>query len=59
MKTFKQFVVEESPVAVNNVGGGSIAGTGVGPQGEPGGRKAILNKMLRRKKIDVGVKVRT
>ena len=37
MKTFKQFVSrmnEEAPA--NAVGSGNIAGTGVGPQGEPG-----------------------
>lgn len=25
-----------APVAVNNVGGGNVEGTGVGPNGEPG-----------------------
>lgn len=41
MKTFKQFLEEDGEGAVssapaNNVGGGAIAGVGVGPQGEPG-----------------------
>lgn len=59
MKTFKQFLLvkEESPVPVNAAGTGSIAGIGVGPQGEPGGRKSIMNKMIRRKTPNVGSKV--
>jgi hypothetical protein len=59
MKTFKQFlqVKEEGPVAVNSAGSGSYAGIGVGAQGEPGGRKAIMNRMIRRKKPNVGSKV--
>lgn len=44
-------------VAVNNVGGGQVAGTGVGPQGEPGGKQARLLKMLKRKKPSVGPKI--
>jgi hypothetical protein len=42
MKTFKQFLDEDGAAAgigsapANNVGGGAIAGVGVGPQGEPG-----------------------
>ena len=36
--------MEDAPV--NNVGDGKVAGLGVGPQGEPGGRKFILNKKL-------------
>jgi hypothetical protein len=37
MKTFKKFRKEDAPV--NNVGGGNIAGVGVGPAGEPGVKK--------------------
>lgn len=33
---------EDAPV--NNVGGGNVAGLGVGPQGEPPGRLAIMKK---------------
>ena len=47
-------------VAVNNVGQGNVAGVGVGPQGEPAGRKALLNKvksMLKRKVPNVGSKL--
>ena len=33
---------EDAPV--NNVGGGNIAGLGVGPQGEPPGRLAVMKK---------------
>lgn len=42
MKTFKQFLEEDGEGATapaNNVvgvGGGKIAGVGIGPQGEPG-----------------------
>jgi hypothetical protein len=59
MKTFKQFlqVKEEGSVAVNSAGSGSYAGIGVGPHGEPGGRKAVMNKMIKRKKPNVGSKV--
>lgn len=37
MKTFKEFLEEDAPV--NNVGGGAIAGVGIGPQGQPPVRK--------------------
>tara|TARA_R110000823_G_scaffold48901_9_gene123946 strand:- start:305 stop:472 length:168 start_codon:yes stop_codon:yes gene_type:complete len=38
---------EEAPA--NAAGGGKVAGIGVGPQGEPGGRKAkLVNKPLKR-----------
>lgn len=58
MKTFKQFLQkEESPVPVNSAGSGSYAGIGVGAQGEPGGRKSILNKMIKRKTANVGSKI--
>lgn len=55
MKTFKQ-IREDGVVATNNVGTGNIAGTGVGPQGEPPGphanllkRKNKISKILNRK----------
>lgn len=44
-------------VAVNNVGGGQVAGLGVGPQGEPPKHKALLKKikgMMRRRVPNVG-----
>jgi len=44
-------------VAANAVGGGKIAGVGVGPQGEPPGRTALLRRvktMLKRKVPNVG-----
>jgi len=37
MKTFKKFRKEDAPI--NNIGGGNIAGVGVGPAGEPGIKK--------------------
>lgn len=48
-------------VAVNNVGGGAIAGVGIGPQSEPPGKIAIMKKarMLTRKKLNVGAKIST
>ena len=42
--SFKNFIDEE-----NGVGGGAIAGLGVGPQGEPG-RDPVMMPMVRRKK---------
>lgn len=39
----KEELLEDVPV--NNVGQGNIAGTGVGPQGEPGVKKG-LKKMV-------------
>lgn len=42
----KKIWVEEAPV--NAVGGGSIAGLGVGPAGEPGVSEAPANKYKRR-----------
>lgn len=38
MKTFKQYVKmkEDGAVAANAIGGGNIAGAGVGAKGEPG-----------------------
>ena len=63
MKNFKQFLEDigggyvASPLPVNNISGGSYEGTGVGPKGEPGGTKAIMNKMIRRKKPNVDSKL--
>jgi hypothetical protein len=63
MKTFKQFIKEDGVgmaagmVAVNAVGAGNVQGIGFGPNDEPGGRKAVMNKMLKRKSPNVGSKV--
>lgn len=43
----KIMINEDAPT--NAVGGGNVAGVGVGPQGEPGGKAAVLKKMLKRK----------
>ena len=52
--------MKEDGVPVNTAGGGSVAGIGVGPQGEPGGRRAIMNKMImKRRKPNVVSKVPT
>lgn len=50
---FKDFIkqMHEEGAPVNVVGGGNVAGLGVGPQGEPG-RKAVLKKMVKRKLLD-------
>lgn len=58
MKSFKQFH-EEGPVAGNAVSSGNVQGIGFGPKGEPGGTKAIMNKMLKRKLPDVATKLPT
>jgi hypothetical protein len=58
MKSFKQFH-EEGPVAGNAVSSGNVQGIGFGPKGEPGGTKAIMNKMLKRKLPDVAIKLST
>lgn len=52
-------IFNKEDVAVNNVGGGNVAGLGVGPQGEPPKHKALLSKvksMLKRKVPNVGTK---
>lgn len=36
--------LREDAIAVNAVGPGCIAGVGIGPQGEPGGRKSLLRR---------------
>lgn len=49
---FKNYLAVVEDVAVNNVGGGQVAGLGVGAQGEPPGRVALITKMLKRKKLE-------
>lgn len=44
--------IQEEGVPTNAVGGGAVAGLGVGAQGEPG-RKAVMKKMIKRKLPDV------
>lgn len=55
-----KLIVEEGEGAatapVNNVGGGKVAGLGIGPQGEPP-KKTKLNAMFKRKMIDVDPKL--
>lgn len=52
LKNFKESLLNED-VPTNNVGGGAIAGIGVGEDGEPGVKKKktfnVLKKMLQRK----------
>lgn len=50
-------LVEEAPA--NAVGGGNVAGIGVGPQGEPGGKAAVMKQILKRKKPNVDPKLPT
>lgn len=47
--------------AVNNVGQGAIAGVGIGPQGEPPGKTALLRRMrmMTRKRLNVANKFST
>lgn len=47
---------EGASAPVNNVGGGKIAGLGIGPQGEPP-KKTKLNAMFKRKMTDVDIKI--
>lgn len=59
-KAFRKSMKVKEDVAVNNAGQGNIAGIGVGPQGEPAGKRALLNKvksMLKRKVTNVGSKL--
>lgn len=49
---YNTMINEEAPV--NAVGGGNVAGVGVGPQGEPGGKVAVLKKIMKRKPLNVG-----
>ena len=62
MKTFKQYCEDfgfaTTSVAANAVSAGNVAGIGFGPQGEPGGRKQIMNKkMIKRRAPNVDSKV--
>lgn len=50
--------VLQEEAAVNNAGGGNVAGIGVGAQGEPG-VPAKLTRMMKRKKPNVDLKVST
>lgn len=52
LKTFKDWLAEDG-VAVNCVGGGNVAGLGVGPAGEPGVSPAAQKK--KRKTVLRGV----
>lgn len=47
MKSFAKFLEEDGAVAANNVGGGQIAGVGVGAMGEPPGKPKF--PLMRRK----------
>lgn len=51
-ENFKNYLNVIEDVAVNNVGGGQVAGLGVGAQGEPPGRTAMITRMLKRKKLE-------
>lgn len=44
--------IQEEGVPTNVVGGGQVAGLGVGAQGEPG-RRAVMKKMIKRKPPNV------
>lgn len=60
MKSFKQFHEDAmGGGAVNAVGAGNVQGIGFGPKGEPGGTKAVMGKMLKRKPPNVVTKVST
>lgn len=47
----------EEDAPTNAVSGGSVAGIGVGPQGEPPGKTALMKQlqMMKRKKPNVNV----
>ena len=49
MKSFYNFYEEAMAAPTNSIGGGAIAGIGVGPQGEPGVDPRLM-PMARRKK---------
>lgn len=51
-ENFKKYLNVVEDVAVNNVGGGQVASLGVGAQGEPPGRLAMITRMLKRKKLE-------
>jgi hypothetical protein len=48
---------DEGGLPANNVGGGNIAGVGVGPQGEPPGKLKKKTKLLKRKAPGVDPKL--
>lgn len=54
-RVVREKIQEEAPV--NVVGAGNVAGVGVGPQGEPGGKSALLKKLklMKRKSPNVNV----
>lgn len=52
MKIINYKFVRESEVPTNTVGSGQIAGTGIGPSGEPP-KKAIKLPLLKRKFSDL------
>jgi len=55
---YSKFIAEEGEVVTNNVGGGRVAGLGVGAQGEPPKSKKVkINTMFKRKMIDVDPKL--
>lgn len=47
--SIRQFMEDLAPT--NNVGGGHVAGLGVGPQGDPPGPQALLFKKRRSKRM--------
>lgn len=49
MKSFTQFLRDIKENIVNTAGSGNVAGIGVGPQGEPGGRRAIMFKGVKKR----------
>lgn len=53
----REKIQEEGEAPTNVVGAGNVAGTGVGPQGEPPGQTALMKKlkMMKRKTPNVNV----
>ncbi len=53
----REKIQEEGEAPTNAVGAGNVAGIGVGAQGEPGGKSALLKKlkMMKRKAPNVNV----
>lgn len=60
MKSFKEFLED---VAANCVGGGQVAGLGIGPNGEPGvtkkKKKNVVIATLSRRKTNVPSSINT
>lgn len=46
-------VKEDSPIAVNAVGGGGVEGIGYGPMGEPAGKRQVMGLVKRKKLSDI------